>query len=101
MYKHLAAQHNKSKTEYLKMSKTIRNNAFIDEKENEVEETPPKLQFVKARPPEEAMQVFGLRFVKVTFFKTYFFQLALNLGLVNRAGVGLQRRWPCRRRKRR
>ena len=39
------------------MSKTIRNNAFIDEKENEVEETPPKLQFVKARPPEEAMQV--------------------------------------------
>ena len=57
MYKHLAAHHNKSKTEYLKMSKTIRNNAFIDEKENEVEETPPKLQFVKARPAEEAMQV--------------------------------------------
>ena len=57
VYKHLAGHHNKSKTEYLKMSKTIRNNAFIDEKENEVEETPPKLQFVKARPPEEAMQV--------------------------------------------
>ena len=57
MYKHLASQHNKSKTEYLKMSKAIRNNAFIDEKENEVEETPPKLHFVKARPPEEAMQV--------------------------------------------
>ena len=58
MYKHLANQHNKSKTEYLKMSKTIRNNAFIDEKENEdVEEMPPKLQFVKARPPDEAMQV--------------------------------------------
>ena len=58
VYKHLANQHNKSKTEYLKMSKTIRNNAFIDEKENEdVEEMPPKLQFVKARPPDEAMQV--------------------------------------------
>ena len=57
VYKHLASQHNKSKTEYLKMSKAIRNNAFIDEKENEVEETPPKLHFVKARPPEEAMQV--------------------------------------------
>ena len=58
VYKHLAGQHNKSKTEYLKMSKTIRNNAFIDEKENEdVEEMPPKLQFVKARPPDEAMQV--------------------------------------------
>ena len=57
MYKHLASQHNKSKTEYLKMSKAIRNNAFIDEKENEAEETPPKLHFVKARPPEEAMQV--------------------------------------------
>jgi len=73
VYKHLAGVHNKSKTEYLKMSKTIRNNAFIDEKENEAEDTPPKLQFVKARPPEEAMQ------------------LALNLGLVNRQGVGLQR----------
>jgi len=73
VYKHLASQHNKSKTEYLKMSKAIRNNAFIDEKENEVEETPPKLHFVKARPPEEAMQ------------------LALNLGLVNRQGAGLQR----------
>lgn len=57
VYKHLAGAHNKSKTEYLKMSKTIRNNAYIDEKENEIEETPPKLQFVKARPPEEAMQV--------------------------------------------
>ena len=92
MYKHLAAQHNKSKTEYLKMSKTIRNNAFIDEKENEVEETPPKLQFVKARPPEEAMQVFGSDFCRSNSFQnSLLFQLALNLGLVNRAGVGLQR----------
>ena len=50
------------------MSKTIRNNAFIDEKENEVEETPPKLQFVKARPPEEAMQVFWLNFLPKQLF---------------------------------
>ena len=64
VYKHLAGVHNKSKTEYLKMSKTIRNNAFIDEKENEVEETPPKLHFVKARPPEEAMQVDFFIFVQ-------------------------------------
>ena len=89
VYKHLAGVHNKSKTEYLKMSKTIRNNAFIDEKENEVEETPPKLQFVKARPPEEAMQVNCHNCQNP--FKTCSFQLALNLGLVNRQGVGLQR----------
>ena len=89
VYKHLAGVHNKSKTEYLKMSKTIRNNAFIDEKENEVEETPPKLQFVKARPPEEAMQVNCHNCQNP--LKTCSFQLALNLGLVNRQGVGLQR----------
>ena len=75
MYKHLASQHNKSKTEYLKMSKAIRNNAFIDEKENEIEETPPKLQFVKARPPEEAMQV--IRIVDIIVKSNHFSKLAL------------------------
>ena len=77
MYKHLASQHNKSKTEYLKMSKAIRNNAFIDEKENEVEETPPKLHFVKARPPEEAMQVdFFYLFLTTPIFPSFPFSNA-------------------------
>ena len=75
VYKHLAGAHNKSKTEYLKMSKTIRNNAYIDEKENEVEEMPPKLQFVKSRPPEEAMQV--IRMVEIDAKSSLLSKLAL------------------------
>jgi len=74
VYKHLSTHHNKTKAEYLKMSKAIRNNAFIQEKpETELEELPPKLQFTKAKQTEDAMQ------------------LALAVGLVNRNGVGMQK----------
>jgi hypothetical protein len=75
VYKHLAANHNKTKEQYLKMSKTIRNNAFIEEKvaNEEVEEPPPKLVFNKAKQAEDAMQ------------------LAIAVGLVNRNGVGMQK----------
>ena len=74
VYKHLAAQHNKTKEQYMKLTKVIRNNAFIEEKvDPEIEDLPPKLVFTKNKQQEDALQ------------------LAMAVGLVGRNGVGMQK----------
>ena len=58
VYKHLAAQHNKTKEQYMKLTKVIRNNAFIEEKvDPEIEHLPPKLVFTKNKQQEDALQL--------------------------------------------
>ena len=74
VYKHLASSHNKTKDQCMKLNKVIRNNAFVEDKvESEIEEMPPKLVFNKTKQTEEALQ------------------LAMDVGLVNRNGVGMQK----------
>merc|ERR1719481_1287357 len=73
VYKHLSVHHNKTKEQYLKLAKTIRNNAYIVDNEDKDKEEAPKFHFHAARNTEDALQ------------------LAVAVGLVNRHGVGMQK----------